>query len=203
VAQAAEVEVDTETGHVRVMRIVSADDVGKAINPTLVEGTGGRRGRAGAGIRGPDGRLQDEDGRVLTDQLSTYLIPTIWDIPEKVETVFVEVPDPNGPWGARGVGELPFLTVAPAIAAAIHDATGVWIDEFPFTPERVLRALGKIIWAGVPCLYMPCLSPLRNQTTGRRCPPDPRAVRSSAWRTGSRIMNYPMILLSQWERGQG
>jgi CO/xanthine dehydrogenase Mo-binding subunit len=84
------------------------------------------------------------DGHVLTDQLSTYLIPTIWDIPEKVETVFLEIPDPNGPWGARGVGELPFLTVAPAIAAAIHDATGVWIDEFPFTPERVLRALGKI-----------------------------------------------------------
>ena len=85
-----------------------------------------------------------KEGRVLTDQLSTYLIPTIWDIPEKVETVLVEIPDPNGPWGARGVGELPFLTVAPVIAAAIHDATGVWIDEFPFTPERVLRALGKI-----------------------------------------------------------
>jgi len=85
-----------------------------------------------------------KDGRVLTDQLSTYLIPTIWDIPEIVETVMVEVPDPNGPWGARGLGELPFLPVAAAIGAAIHDATGVWIDEFPFTPERVLRALGKI-----------------------------------------------------------
>ena len=56
----------------------------------------------------------------------------------------VEVPDPNGPWGARGLGEIPFLPLVPAIAAAIHDATGVWVDEFPFTPERVLRALGKI-----------------------------------------------------------
>jgi CO/xanthine dehydrogenase Mo-binding subunit len=143
VAQAAEVEVDTETGHVRVLRIVSADDVGKPINPALVEGQ-----VEGAVVQAQGYAILEDyktkDGRVLTDQLSTYLIPTIWDIPEKVETVFVEVPDPNGPWGARGVGELPFLTVAPAIGAAIHNATGVWIDEFPFTPERVLRALGKI-----------------------------------------------------------
>ena len=143
VAQAAEVEVDTETGHVRVVRLVSADDVGKAINPDLVVGQ-----IEGAVVQAHGYAVLEEykskDGRVLTDQLSTYLIPTILDIPEKVESVLVEVPDPNGPWGARGVGELPFLPVAPALAAAIHDATGVWIDEFPFTPERVLRALGKI-----------------------------------------------------------
>ena len=143
VAQAVDVEVDTETGHVRVKRIVSADDVGKAINPDLVVGQieGGLVQAHGYAV------LEDfktRDGRVLTDQLSTYLIPTIWDIPEKVESVLVEVPDPNGPWGARGMGELPYLPVAPAIAAAIHDATGVWMDEFPFTPERVLKALGKI-----------------------------------------------------------
>ena len=143
VAQAIEVEVDTETGHVRVIRVVSADDVGQAINPALVEGQ-----VEGAVVQAQGYAVLEDyktkDGRVLTDQLSTYLIPTILDIPEKVETVIVEVPDPNGPWGARGVGELPYLTVAPAIAAAIHDAIGVWIDEFPFTPERVLRALGKI-----------------------------------------------------------
>ncbi len=143
VAQAAEVEVDTETGHVRVIRLVSADDLGKPINPALVEGQ-----IEGAVVQAQGYAILEDyktkDGRVLTDQLSTYLIPTIWDIPEKVESVILEIPDPNGPWGARGVGELPFLPVAPAIAAAIHDATGVWIDEFPFTPERVLRALGKI-----------------------------------------------------------
>jgi CO/xanthine dehydrogenase Mo-binding subunit len=143
VAQAAEVEVDTETGHVRVLRIVSADDVGQPINPALVEGQ-----VEGAVVQAQGYAMMEDfktkDGRVLTDQLSTYLIPTIWDIPEKVETVLVEVPDPNGPWGARGLGELPFLTVAPLIGAAIHDATGVWVNEFPFTPERVLRALGKI-----------------------------------------------------------
>ena len=143
VAQAIEVEVDTETGHVRLLRVLTADDVGKPINPALVEGQ-----VEGAVVQAQGYAVLEDyktrDGQVLTDQLSTYLIPTIWDIPEKVETVFVEVPDPNGPWGARGVGELPFLTVAPALAAAIHDATSVWIDEFPFTPERVLRALGKI-----------------------------------------------------------
>ena len=143
VAQAAEVEVDTETGHLRVKRFVSADDVGQAINPALVEGQ-----VEGAVVQAQGYAVLEDwktkDGRVLTDQLSTYLIPTIWDIPEKVETVLVEVPDPNGPWGARGLGELPFLTVAPVLGAAIHDAIGVWVDEFPFTPERVLRALGKI-----------------------------------------------------------
>jgi len=142
-AQAIEVEVDIETGHVRVVRVVAADDVGKPINPALVEGQ-----IEGAVVQAQGYAVLEDyktkDGRVLTDQLSTYLIPTIWDIPEKVESVILEVPDPNGPWGARGVGELPLLPVAPAIAAAIHDATGVWISEFPFTPERVLRALGKI-----------------------------------------------------------
>jgi len=143
VAQAVDVEVDTETGHVRVKRIISADDVGTAINPDLVVAQ-----IEGAVVQAHGYAVMEEfktkDGRVMTDQLSTYLLPTIWDIPEKVESVLVEVPDPNGPWGARGMGELPYLPVAPAIAAAIHDATGVWINEFPFTPERVLRALGKI-----------------------------------------------------------
>jgi len=142
-AQAAEVEVDTETGHVRVLRITAADDLGKAINPELVVGQ-----IEGAVVQAQGYALlenfQTKDGYVLTDQLSTYLIPTIWDIPEKVDAVIVEYPDPNGPWGARGVGELPFLPTAAAISAAVHDAIGVWFDEFPLTPERVLRGLGKI-----------------------------------------------------------
>jgi CO/xanthine dehydrogenase Mo-binding subunit len=142
-AEAVEVEVDIETGHVRVIRVVVADDVGKAINPDLVVGQ-----IEGAVVQAQGYAITEnfisKDGRVLTDQLSTYLLPTILDIPEKVESVIVEVPDPNGPWGARGLGEIPFLPLVPAIAAAIHDATGVWISEFPFTPERVLRALNKI-----------------------------------------------------------
>jgi CO/xanthine dehydrogenase Mo-binding subunit len=142
-AQAVEVEVDTDTGHVHVVRVVAADDVGKAINPSQVVGQ-----IEGAVVQAHGYAITEnfisQDGRVLTDQLSNYLLPTILDIPETVESVLIEIPDPNGPWGARGVGELPFIPYAAAIAAAIHDATGAWINEFPFTPERVLRALGKI-----------------------------------------------------------
>jgi len=143
VAQAVEVEVDTETGFIKVLRVVSADDVGQAINPALVEGQieGGVVQAQGYALLE---NFQTKDGYVLTDQLSTYLIPTVLDIPDAVEPVIVEVPDPIGPWGARGLGELPFLPLAPAIAAAVHDATGVWFDDFPLTPERVLRGLGKI-----------------------------------------------------------
>lgn len=142
-AQAVEVEVDTETGFVKLLRVVSADDVGKAINPALVQG------QIEGGVVQAQGYALLEDmkvreGRILTDQLSTYLIPTIVDIPEAVDSVILEVAEPNGPFGARGLGEIPFLPLAPAIASAVHDATGVWFDEFPLTPERVLRGLGKI-----------------------------------------------------------
>ncbi len=143
VAQAAEIEVDLETGFIKVLRLVSADDVGQAINPMLVQGQ-----IEGAVVQAEGYALTEnfitQNGHILTDQLSTYLIPTVLDIPDAVESVIIEVAEPNGPFGARGLGELPFLPVAPAIAAALHDATGVWFSEFPLTPERVLRGLGKI-----------------------------------------------------------
>jgi CO/xanthine dehydrogenase Mo-binding subunit len=142
-AQAVEVEVDTETGDLRLLRVVAADDVGQAINPNLVEGQ-----IEGAVVQAQGYAIQENfvtnAGRVLSDQLSTYLIPTIWDIPGQVESVILEVPDPNGPWGARGVGELPYIPLAPAISAGIRAATSAWIDEIPLVPERVLRGLGKI-----------------------------------------------------------
>jgi CO/xanthine dehydrogenase Mo-binding subunit len=143
VAQAVELEVDLETGFIKILRVVSADDVGQAINPALVQGQ-----IEGAVVQAEGYTLTENfitrNGRILTDQLSTYLIPTILDIPESVESIILEVAEPNGPFGARGLGELPFLPLAPAIAAAVHDATGVWFNEFPLTPERVLRGLGKI-----------------------------------------------------------
>ena len=141
VAQAVEVEVDTETGQVRVLRVVCADDVGKAVNPRLVEG------QIEGGVVQAMGWATMEnfivqEGRVLTDRLSTYLIPTALDAPERVESIVVETPDPRGPWGARGMGEMPFIPLAPALVAAVHDATGVWFDELPLTPERVVGELG-------------------------------------------------------------
>jgi len=143
VAQAVEVEVDLETGFIKILRVVSADDVGQAINPVLVQGQ-----IEGAVVQAVGYAITEnfitKNGHILTDQLSTYLIPTVLDIPDAVESVIIEVAEPNGPFGARGLGELPFLPIAPAIASAVHDATGVWFNEFPLTPERVLRGLGKI-----------------------------------------------------------
>ncbi len=142
VAQAVEVEVDIELGHVRLVRVISANDVGRAVNPKLVQGQieGGVVQAQGYAILE---NLISVEGKIKNPYLSTYLIPTILDIPEEVKSVVLEYPDPIGPWGARGMAEMPFLPLAPAIAAAIHDATGVWIDAIPFTPDRVVAALRK------------------------------------------------------------
>ena len=142
VAQAVEVEVDTATGQVRLVRVTCADDVGKAINPRLVQGQ-----IEGAVIQAQGWTIQENfqsrNGNVLTSTLSTYLIPGILDVPEQVDSVIMEYPDSDGPWGARGMAEMPFIPLAPAIIAAVHDATGVWFDEFPLTPWRVLAGLKK------------------------------------------------------------
>jgi CO/xanthine dehydrogenase Mo-binding subunit len=140
VAQAVEVAVDVETGELDIQRVVCADDVGKAINPQQVEG------QVEGGVVQAVGwatceNFITQEGRVLTPHLSTYLTPTIVDVPEHIETIVIEEADPRGPWGARGMGEMPFIPLAPALIAAIHDATGIWIDEFPLTAERVLRSL--------------------------------------------------------------
>ncbi|MBI4788628.1 MAG: xanthine dehydrogenase family protein [Chloroflexi bacterium] len=140
VAEAVEAQVDTETGQVRVVRVTCADDVGQAINPRLIEGQ-----IEGAVVQAEGWAIQEnfqtKDGRVLTPYLSTYLIPGILDVPERVDSAILEFPDENGPWGVRGMAEMPFIPLAPAIVAAVHDATGVWIDELPLTPWRVLDAL--------------------------------------------------------------
>jgi CO/xanthine dehydrogenase Mo-binding subunit len=139
-AQAAEVTVDVETGHIRVDRIVSTHDVGKAINPTLIEGQieGAVVQAAGYALME---NLQLEGGHILNPYLSQYLIPGIKDIPVIVDSVIMEIPDPIGPWGARGMAEMPFITLAPAVIAAVHDATGVWFDQIPLTPDRVVGVL--------------------------------------------------------------
>jgi len=143
VAQAVTVEVDTETGHVRILDVVSADDVGKAVNPQQVQGQIEGAVVQAAGYAILENFVQT-GGYVQTQHLSTYLIPTVLDVPERVQSVILEYPDPRGPWGARGMAEMPFLPLAPAVIAAVHDATGVWFHEFPLIPERVLRGLGKI-----------------------------------------------------------
>ena len=142
-AESVEVAVNTETGQVVVEHVSVSDDIGKAINPQQVVGQieGGVAQALGYVIT--ENFIQ-ENGHTRTKRLSTYLIPTVLDIPYKVESRLLEYPDPFGPWGARGVGELPYLAFAPAVMAAVHDATGVWFHTFPLTPERVLAGLGKI-----------------------------------------------------------
>ena len=143
VAETAEVEVDLDTGEVRLVDLVCADDVGQAVNPQQVQGQ-----IEGAVVQAMGYALMEnfvqKDGEVLTRHLSTYLIPTVLDVPDRVQSLILEYADPIGPFGARGMGEMPYLPIAPAIVAAVHAATGIWFSEFPLTPERVLRGLGKI-----------------------------------------------------------
>jgi CO/xanthine dehydrogenase Mo-binding subunit len=139
-AQAVALTVDIGTGHIVVDEVVCAVDAGRAINPDLVAGQieGGVVQAHGYAITED---LQVRDARILNPRLSTYLMPGILDIPRKVRSVILEEPDPRGPWGARGVAEVPMIPYAPAVVAALHDATGVWFDAFPLTPDRVVAGL--------------------------------------------------------------
>jgi CO/xanthine dehydrogenase Mo-binding subunit len=139
-AQAVELSVDLDTGHVMVHRVVSAHDVGRIINRQLVVGQieGAVVQAHGYAITE---RLDVRDGHVMNPRLSAYLIPGIGDVPDHVESVVLELGDRLGPFGARGVAEMPFITYAPAVVAAMHDATGIWFDSFPLTPDRVLAAV--------------------------------------------------------------
>jgi len=143
VAEAVELEVDTETGEVSLLKVYCANDVGKAINPRNVQGQiEGAVVQAGGYVLLEN--FIQKDGYVITDMLSKYMIPSVMDIPVEVESIILEYPDPIGPFGARGMGEMPFMPLAPAIIDAMHDATGIWFADFPLTPERVLRGLGRL-----------------------------------------------------------
>jgi len=134
-AQMAELEVDLELGTVRLLHIHAAHDVGRAINPTLVEG------QVHGGIaQGIGMALMEEYVNGRTDNLHDYLIPTVGDVPP-ITVHLIEDPEPLGPWGAKGVGEPALVATAPAILNAIHAATGVRMHEVPVTPPRLRAAL--------------------------------------------------------------
>ena len=134
-AQAVDVQVDTETGHVTILNVISADDVGKAINPQQIVGQIEGAVVQAAGYSILENFIQDE-GYVQTPHFSTYLIPTVLDIPENVESLILEYPDPRGPFGARGMAEMPFLPLAPvrcycAILWVVRRATSArWQSSF-------------------------------------------------------------------------
>jgi CO/xanthine dehydrogenase Mo-binding subunit len=137
--QLAEVEVDTETGFVQVTRLVSATDAGRAINPKGVEGQVQGGAVMGLGYALYEQHIVDQ-GRPKTASLAFYLVPTPLDVPE-IECLIVEVPDPAGPYGAKGVSEPATIPTTPAILNAIYDAVGVRVKETPATPERIFHLL--------------------------------------------------------------
>ncbi len=139
-AQVAEVSVDLETGRVTVERVTDAHDCGFAINRTSVEGQMEGSVSMGLGECLFEEVKFDDQGRVLNANLAEYKIPTALDMP-KVESIIIESHEPNGPFGAKEVGEGAIMPTIPAILNAVYDATGVRIRELPLTPERVYRAL--------------------------------------------------------------
>jgi len=139
-SQAVELEVDLETGEIALKKVYASHDVGKAINPQMIEG------QIEGGVVMGQGWVLIEDfiqqeGYLKTKTLADYLVPTVKDAPDEIVSIVVEVEDPLGPFGARGVGEMPLMQLAPAIVDAIHDATGIWFDELPITAEKMLLAL--------------------------------------------------------------
>jgi CO/xanthine dehydrogenase Mo-binding subunit len=138
----AEVEVDTETGEVKVLKLTSAFDVGRAINPDLVEGqiTGGAV--MGMGFALTENLLL-RDGRILNSSLADYRLLRACDVPEIVP-IIVESNEPTGPFGAKGIGEGCMVNVASAISNAICHATGVRLTDLCMTPELILQGLVRL-----------------------------------------------------------
>lgn len=136
---AMDLEVDKLTYEVRVNLLTTAQDIGKAVNPLLAEGqiTGGSAQGVGYALYE---NVIYKDGRMVNGQLTNYIIPTSLDTPPMVVKI-IEKPYSHGPFGAKGVGELPMDAPGPAAAAAIHHATGAWIPELPILPEKICRAL--------------------------------------------------------------
>ncbi len=139
-AGAAEVEVDTDTGRFKLLKYSTAVDVGKAISPL-----GCRQQLAGAAITGIGQAMFEEiaydNGQLINPNLVDYVLPSIGDMPPVIDPIAVEVPDRNGPFGAKGIGESALIPVAPAIANAVYDACGVRIKDLPIKAEKIFLAL--------------------------------------------------------------
>jgi CO/xanthine dehydrogenase Mo-binding subunit len=141
-AEVAEVEVDMDTFEVTVQKITTAQDIGRAIHPVLAAGQieGGTLQAVGYGLLE---ELVWDKGRIINNRLTNYIIPTSLDAPD-MDTIIIEKEYPHGPFGAKGVGELPMDGAAPAIAAAVFNATGAFVSEIPITPERLQAAIEKL-----------------------------------------------------------
>jgi CO/xanthine dehydrogenase Mo-binding subunit len=139
-AAGAEVEVDTETGHVRVAKLVSVADAGKAINPKIVETqiSGGALMQLGFTLFE---KIHIDGGQITNASLADYKIAGMHDLPGSMENLYIEHEQSNGPFGAKGVGESSMFCISPAVANAVDDAVGIRLTELPLNPEAVLRAI--------------------------------------------------------------
>jgi CO/xanthine dehydrogenase Mo-binding subunit len=142
-AHIVDVEVDPETGQVTVLRYTAVQDAGRAIHPAQVEGQMQGGVVQGIGWALYEGYVYDEHGQMLNPNLLDYKLPTALDVPS-IETVIVEVPHPDHPYGVRGVGETPIMPPPAAIANAIYRASGARIYQLPMTPACVLHSMGVI-----------------------------------------------------------
>ncbi|HET8571096.1 MAG TPA: xanthine dehydrogenase family protein molybdopterin-binding subunit [Candidatus Limnocylindria bacterium] len=190
----ARVDVDLDTGEVAVRDCVSADEIGRVIHPILAEGQveGGTLQAIGyATIE----EIKLRDGRYLNDRLATYLIPTALDAPP-IRSILVEKPFSGSPHGAKGVGELPMDVAAPAVVAAIHDATGAWIHDLPATPERILAAV-----AGVAPPPQPGVSAGSDggSVANRAAPPEGSDPKPEARRTDAQPFRAPTDPDDDWK----
>jgi CO/xanthine dehydrogenase Mo-binding subunit len=142
-AGAAEVEVDIDTGKFKLLKYASAVDVGKALNPL-----GCQQQLAGAAITGMGQAMFEEisydNGQLINPNLVDYVLPSLGDMPLVIDSIAVEMPDRNGPFGAKGIGESALIPVAPAIANAIYDAVGVRIKDLPIKAEKIFLALAEL-----------------------------------------------------------
>jgi len=143
-AHFCQLAVNTRTGHVDLQKYYALQDCGTPINPELALGQiyGGVLRTIGHALS--EEMVLDETGRCVNANLRDYAVPRIGDLPDDFRAVLVETTDPYGPYGCKSIAEMSCNGAAPVIAAAIHDACGVWIRSWPFTPEKVLRALGKL-----------------------------------------------------------
>jgi CO/xanthine dehydrogenase Mo-binding subunit len=140
-AQCVEIEVDEVTGKIEVLRAWSAHDVGRAVNPVSCEGQIQGGFVQGLGYALYEQLIWDDDGRLANPSLADYKLPGTLDVPPVIEPIVIEDPDPTGPFGAKGVGEISLVGVAPAIANAVAQAVGVRLRRLPMTPERVFDAM--------------------------------------------------------------
>jgi len=140
-SQGAMIEIDDETGRIKIIKISAAHDAGKAINPVNCEGQieGGVLQAIGYGMY--EELLFNERGEILNTSLLDYKIPSALDMPNETNTIIVEEPHREGPYGAKGIGEMVMVPTAPAIANAVFDAIGIRIKDLPITPDKILKAL--------------------------------------------------------------